>query len=168
MCCAVGDEDYGTFSALFVFSGVLVMAGIEWSAHALQDYAARRKRRSETDHERICSAGDESSQSKVEAGSKYSSTRTTSTTNEAFAAGRETTAEKGASSSAPLLTNEHTRHDHHGHDFGKSKNAALVSLGVWTCVGIALHNVPEGMAVYAALSMDGGDSDVGMSLFYGM
>lgn len=167
MCCAVGDEDYDTFSALFMFSGVLLMAGIEWSAHALQDYAARKKRRAE---------GGSSSMSKDAAGKYGTTTTTTSTTaNQSFSAGNEAVAAgKSASSSAPLITNEHVHHNHHhGHSHGggnsaNPKNGALVSLGVWTCVGIALHNFPEGMAVYAAISMDGAESEVGMSLFYGM
>ena len=40
MCCAVGDEDYTTFSALFMFAGVLMMALIEWIAHQIKDYGA--------------------------------------------------------------------------------------------------------------------------------
>jgi ZIP family zinc transporter len=54
-------------------------------------------------------------------------------------------------------------HDYLGEKVGGKRNRRLLSVGVLTAIGIAIHNFPEGMAVFWGAV---GDADVGLTVAF--
>jgi hypothetical protein len=142
LCCAVGEESFQAAATAALFGGILLMAILESVEHIIADCGKKpRGRRNAADR------------SGHEVGKKQGSEGA------ADEGGHTATLEQGSVSS-PLLATLQS----HPSVRTEASNAEVYAAGVWTCVGIALHNFVEGIAVYVVLAAEKG---AGQALFYG-
>ena len=138
-----------------MFAGILVMATIEGVAHYIKGRGA---------HNRKPSTLESSSSSATVTYSNSAYGTADPAAKSTSGGGEDSVVVNNREAEQALLADNPHSSGTHAHGRRKS-NSALVSLGLWTCVGISLH--PEGMAVFAALSFEG-EKSVGLSLLYGI